>query len=32
MYRHKTETDGEEPMPMEMFKQRKKIIEELSNL
>lgn len=29
-YQHKTEIDGKEPMPIEVFKQRKKVINELS--
>ena len=29
-YQHKTEIDGKEPMPIELFKERKKIINELS--
>ena len=31
-YKYKTELDGKEPMPMEVFKERKRIIEELSKL
>ena len=29
-YQHKTEIDGKEPMPIEVFKERKKVINELS--
>ena len=29
-YQHKTEIDGKEPMPIELFKERKKVINELS--
>lgn len=31
-YRHMTEKDDQPPMPMEVFKERKKIIEEMSNI
>jgi len=31
-YKYKTELDGKEPMPMQVFKERKRIIEELSKI
>ena len=29
-YQHKAELDGKDPMPIEVFKERKKVINELS--
>lgn len=31
-YQYMTERDGKEPMPIEVFKERKKVVNELSKL